>query len=121
MCLCIDYGLTLECLYGSSPLHKPCSLTWDKIYGVCTSASGILFCFLVFFLSIYFFITNFQELLKVFMLKTSLIGESARNHRRYVRVVSVNAFDEIQHCREVYQLINLVKAEHIYLFIYFRA
>ena len=51
------------------------------------------------------------------MLKTSLFGESARNHRRYVRVVSVNAFDEIQHCREVYQLINLVKAEHIYLFI----
>ena len=121
MCLCIDYGLTLECLYGSSPLHKPCSLTWDKIYGVCTSASGILFWVFLGFLSIYFFITNFQELLKVFMLKTSLIGESARNHRRYVRVVSVNAFDEIQHCREVYQLINLVKAEHIYLFIYFRA
>ena len=74
----------------------------------------------LFFLSIYFFITNFQELLKVFMLKTSLIGESARNHRRYVRVVSVNAFDEIQHCREVYQLINLVKSEHIYLLIDFR-
>ena len=78
--------------------------------------------FFGFFLSIYFFITNFQELLKVFMLKTSLIGESARNHRRYVRGVSVNAFDGIlQHCRDVYQLINLVKAEHIYLFIYFRA
>lgn len=75
----------------------------------------------LFFLSIYFFITNFQELLKVFMLKTSLIGESARNHRRYVRGVSVNAFDGIlQHCRDVYQLINLVKAEHIYLLIDFR-
>ena len=55
------------------------------------------------------------------MLKTSLIGESARNHRRYVRGVSVNAFDGIlQHCRDVYQLINLVKAEHIYLLIDFR-
>ena len=54
------------------------------------------------------------------MLKTSLIGESARNHRRNVRGVSVNAFDGIQHCRDVYQLINLVKAEHIYLLIDFR-
>ena len=54
-------------------------------------------------------------------MKTSLIGESARNHRRYVRGVSVNAFDGIlQHCRDVYQLINLVKAEHIYLLIDFR-
>ena len=83
--------------------------------------AGFFFGFFWFFLSIYFFLTHFQELLKVFMLKTSLIGESARNHRRYVRGVSVNAFDGIlQHCRDVYQLINLVKAEHIYLLIDFR-
>ena len=55
------------------------------------------------------------------LLKTLSIGESARNHRRYVRGVSVNAFDGIlQHCRDVYQIINLVKAEHIYLLIDFR-
>ena len=61
MCLCIDYGLTLECLYGSSPLHKPCSLTWTKSMVFVPALAGFFFGFFVFFYLFIFSLLIFRN------------------------------------------------------------